>query len=193
MSMDVGDSRTGRTRADTSRHRNLTRRELLAVLGGGAVLSLYSACPWGSRPASSGVVIDGPLHYASLMDVAKLIEAKELSPVELTRLMLDRIATVDGRLNSYATVMTEHALAAARIAEREIRSGQYRGPLHGIPIAVKDLCYTKGVRTMGGLGVLADFVPDFDATVVTKLNEAGAILVGKLNLTEGAGLGSELR
>lgn len=94
--------------------------------------------------------------------------------------------TVDGRLKSYATVMTEHALTAARIAEREIQSKKYRGPLHGIPIAVKDLCYTKGVRTMGGLGVLADFAPDYDATVVTKLNEAGAILLDKLNLTEGA-------
>lgn len=132
------------------------------------------------------MVIDGPLHYASLLDVSKLIEARELSPVELTQMMLDRIDTVDSRHRSYATVMAAHALAAARVAEQEIQSGNYRGPLHGIPIAVKDLCYTRGVRTMGGLGVLADFVPDYDATVVTKLNEAGAILLGKLNLTEGA-------
>lgn len=189
MSTDVGDSRTGRKRADTSKDRNLTRRELLAALGGAALVPRHSACSRGVRPASSGVVSDSPLHYASLMDVAKLIKAKELSPVELTQLMLERVATVDGRLKSYATVMTEQALAAARIAEREIQSGKYRGPLHGIPIAVKDLCYTKGVRTMGGLAVLADFVPDYDATVVTKLNEAGAILLGKLNLTEGATLG----
>ncbi len=184
--MNVGNSRTGRMRADPPTGPNLTRRELLAVLGSGALLSLYSACSRGSTPASSGVVIDGPLHYASLLDVSKLIEARELSPVELTQMMLDRIDTVDSRLRSYATVMAAHALAAARVAEQEIQSGNYRGPLRGIPIAVKDLCYTRGVRTMGGLGVLADFVPDYDATVVTKLNEAGAILLGKLNLTEGA-------
>ena len=100
--------------------------------------------------------------------------------------MLDRIAVVDRRLKSYATVMTDHALAAADAAEREIQAGNYRGRLHGVPIAVKDLCYTKGVRTMGGLGVLADFVPHYDATVVSKLEEAGAVLLGKLNMTEGA-------
>ena len=68
--------------------------------------------------------------------------------------MLDRIAKVDATLKSYATVMAEQALAAARSAEQEIQAGKYRGPLHGVPIAVKDLCYTKGVRTMGGTPVL---------------------------------------
>ena len=116
-----------------------------------------------------------------------MIESKQISPVELTQMMLDRISAVDGRLKSYATVMADRARAAARRAEQELAAGSYRGPLHGIPpIAVKDLCYTKGVRTMGGLGVLADFVPDHDATVVSKLEEAGAIILGKLNLTEGA-------
>ncbi len=131
----------------------------------------------------------GPLHYRSLTEVARLIEAKEISPIELTQMVLDRIDTLDVRLHSYATVMTDHALAAARAAEREIQSGSYRGPLHGVPIAVKDLCYTKGIPTMGGLKVLSDFVPDFDATVVSKLEAAGAVLLGKLNLTEGAMVG----
>jgi amidase len=126
------------------------------------------------------------MHYSSLIDVAKQIEAMEVSPVDLTKMTLDRIASLDPHLRSYATVMTQQALAAARTAEQEIRSGTYRGPLHGIPIAVKDLCYTRGIRTMGGLGVLADFVPDHDATVIAKLAEAGAIILGKLNLTEGA-------
>ncbi len=166
---------------------NLTRRELLAVLGGSAVFLLHSACsPDSNATSSAGVVIDRPLHYASLMEVAKLIEASELSPVDLTQMMLDRIAAVDGRLRSYATLMAEHAVAAARIAEREIQTGTYRGPLHGIPIAVKDSFYTKGVRTMGGLAVLSDFVPDYTATAVSKLEAAGAIILGKLNLTEGA-------
>jgi amidase len=82
--------------------------------------------------------------------------------------------------------MAEAALKEAQNAEQEIASGNYRGPLHGVPIAVKDLCYTRGIRTMGGAKVNADFVPDFDATVVTRLAEAGAVLLGKLNLTEGA-------
>ena len=186
MSMDPSDRPNGRTRNDSRTGSNLTRRELLAVVGGGAVLSLCSACSPEGTPASSGVVIDGPFHYAGIMDVAKLIEARELSPLVLTQLMLDRIETLDPRLRSYATVISEQALAAARTAEQEIQSGNYRGPLHGIPIAVKDLYYTNGVRTMGGLSVLADFVPDYDATVVAKLHEAGAILLGKLNMSEGA-------
>ncbi len=100
--------------------------------------------------------------------------------------MLDRIARVDATLKSYAAIMPEQALAAARAAEQEIRAGKYRGPLHGVPIAVKDLCYSKGVRTMGGTPVLKDFVPDFDATIVSRLYAAGAVVLGKLNLTEGA-------
>ena len=82
--------------------------------------------------------------------------------------------------------MTEQAMEAGRKAEQEIQAGNYKGPLHGIPIAVKDLCFTAGTGTMGGLKVLRDFVPDYDATVVHKLREAGAVILGKLNLTEGA-------
>ena len=126
------------------------------------------------------------IHYASLNEVAGLIGSREISPVELTQRILGRISTLDSSLNSYATVMAESALESARTAEREILAGRYRGPLHGVPIAVKDLCYTKGVQTMGGLAPLADFVPSFDATVVTRLQRAGAVLLGKLNLTEGA-------
>jgi amidase len=110
----------------------------------------------------------------------------QISPVELTEILLARIDSIDGKLMSYATVMAEQALEAARKAEQEIRAGNYKGPLHGIPIAVKDLCYTAGTRTMGGLKVLRDFVPDYDATVVRKLQEAGSVILGKLNLTEGA-------
>ena len=100
--------------------------------------------------------------------------------------MLQRIDELEGRLKSYATVMADSAMVAAQKAEQEIESGTYRGPLHGVPIAVKDLCFTKGVRTMGAAKVLADHVPSFDGTVITKLEAAGAVLLGKLNLTEGA-------
>ena len=129
---------------------------------------------------------DAPLHYQTITEVAERIRSREISPVELTRAMLDRIAALDGELKSYATVMAEQAMTAARAAEAEIVARRYRGPLHGVPIAVKDLCFTTGVATMGGAQVLRDFVPDFDGTVVQKLNDAGAVILGKLNLTEGA-------
>jgi amidase len=130
-----------------------------------------------------------PLHYLSLQDVARRIASRSLSPVQLTQQMLDRIASVDPSLKSYATVMRDRALADARLAEQDIQRGRYRGPMHGVPIAIKDLCYTKGVPTMGGTAALRTFVPDADGTVVAKLREAGAVLLGKLNLTEGAMVG----
>ena len=129
---------------------------------------------------------DTPLHYRTITEIAALIEARELSPTEATRASLERIDALDGRLKSYATVMADHAIEAARRAESEIAAGEYRGPLHGVPIAVKDLCFTDGVRTMGGSKVYADHVPGFDSTVVARLESAGAVLLGKLNLTEGA-------
>jgi len=103
--------------------------------------------------------------------------------------MLDRIQKVDRRLKSYATVMHDQALDDASAALQEIGAGHYRGPLHGVPIGIKDLCCTKGVRTMGGTAVLKDFVPTFDSTVVSKLRSAGAVVLGKLNLSEGAAAG----
>ena len=129
---------------------------------------------------------DTPLHYQTITEIASLIQSKQLSPVELTSAILERIEALDGNLKSYATLMADSALASARTAEAEIAAGRYRGGLHGVPIAVKDLCFTTGVATMGGARVLRDFVPGFDGTVVQKLNAAGAVILGKLNLTEGA-------
>ena len=126
------------------------------------------------------------LHYKTITEISALIRDKELSPVEVTEAQLARIESLDGRLRSYATVMAEQAMAQARVAESEITHGDWKGPLHGVPVAVKDLCFTKGVATMGGSAVFADHVPDYDATVVTRLAEAGAVLLGKLNMTEGA-------
>jgi amidase len=165
---------------------NLSRRELLSAIGVGALACLHSGCMPGTDSSLGDFALDGPLHFASLTDVAGLIESGGLSSVELTELMLARIETIDSRLMSYATLMADHAREAARSADEEILAGRYRGPLHGIPVAVKDLCYTRGVSTMGGSGALSNFVPEYDATVVTKLKESGAVLLGKLNLTEGA-------
>ena len=127
-----------------------------------------------------------PLHFKTITEVSELIKAKHISPVEVTTAILDRIDQLDSNLKSYATVMADHAMMAAQKAEAEITSGTYRGALHGVPVAVKDLCFTKGVHTMGGTQVLAEHVPDFDSTVVTKLESTGVVLLGKLNLTEGA-------
>ena len=129
---------------------------------------------------------DSDLCYLTIGELARLIESKAISPVEVTAQQLARVETLDGRLKSYATVMADRAMAAAKAAEGEIAQGRYRGPLHGTPVAVKDLCYTRGVRTMGGARAFADHFPTFDATVVARLQTAGAILLGKLNLTEGA-------
>ena len=120
----------------------------------------------------------------TLVEVAELIKKKEVSPVELTQAMLNRISALDGKLYSYLTVTTDLALQQARTAEQEITKGMYRGPLHGIPIAVKDLCYTKGIRTTCASKILTDWKPDYNATVVDRLNAAGAVLFGKLGMTE---------
>jgi amidase len=158
---------------------SISRRRTLALIGiAGATLS-----------GSPVVAAAEPLHYLSLQEVSHRIAARAVSPVALTQYMLARIARTDPILKSYATLMTDTALADARVAEQEILSGRYRGPLHGVPIGVKDLCYTKGVRTMGGTAVLRNFIPGFDATVVTRLRNAGAVILGKLNLSEGATAG----
>lgn len=163
----------------------LTRRDLLGLLVGAAALPITTAsCRRPGEPSISRAEI--PMHYSSLADVARLIAARELTSTNLTRQMLGRITAVDGRLGSYVTVMTDRAVASADRADAEIRAGRYRGPLHGVPIAVKDLCNTRGVRTMAGTRVMADFVPDVDATVVTRLEAAGAVILGKLALCEGA-------
>ncbi|MBT7078157.1 MAG: Asp-tRNA(Asn)/Glu-tRNA(Gln) amidotransferase GatCAB subunit A, partial [Chloroflexi bacterium] len=126
------------------------------------------------------------MHYKTISELAPLIESGELSPVDLTRSQLDRIEALDGTLKSYATVTSERAIEQAELAQKEITNGKYRGKLHGIPIAVKDLCDTAGIRTMGGSAVFADNIPVEDSTVVTMLREAGAVMLGKLNMTEGA-------
>lgn len=122
--------------------------------------------------------------FLTVTELAPLLERREVSPVEATEAYLERIDRVDGQLNSYITVCREEARAAAREAEGEIAAGRYRGPLHGVPVAVKDQLDSKGIRTTGGSTILADHIPDRDATVIAKLKEAGAILLGKLNMSE---------
>jgi aspartyl-tRNA(Asn)/glutamyl-tRNA(Gln) amidotransferase subunit A len=122
----------------------------------------------------------------TITELAPQLQRGEISPVELTRQTLARIAKLQPVLNAFITVTEEHALAQARQAEAEIAAGNYRGPLHGIPYAAKDLFYTKGIKTTVGSKILADFVPDFDCAVVEKLTAAGAVMIGKAGLHEWA-------
>jgi amidase len=126
------------------------------------------------------------LCYLELVELTRRMHAKEISPVEATKAELDRIAALDKSLHSFALVTPEAALEQAHQAEDEINRGEVRGPLHGAPIAVKDLCWTTAVPTAAGMTIHRDFRPREDATVVKKLKAAGAIILGKLQLTEGA-------
>jgi amidase len=126
------------------------------------------------------------LHYSGLVEVGQRIHKGELSPVEVTQAQLDRIGRLDGALKSYAHVMAASALQQAEAAGQEIAKGEIKGPLHGVPIAVKDLCWTSDAPTAAGMTIYRDNRPSEDATVVARLKDAGAVILGKLQLTEGA-------
>ncbi len=127
---------------------------------------------------------DEQIVFQSATELASLIKSRKLSPVEVAQAYLGRIQTLNPKVNTFITVTSDVALARARQAEREIGSGRYRGPLHGLPYAPKDIVATKGIRTTNGSKVTADWVPDYESTITTRLNDAGAILLGKLNLME---------
>jgi aspartyl-tRNA(Asn)/glutamyl-tRNA(Gln) amidotransferase subunit A len=127
-----------------------------------------------------------------ITDVARLLRGREVSPTELTEAYLQRIERLNPRLNTYITVMADEARAMAQAAEADIQRGQYRGPLHGVPVGIKDLFDVAGVPNTMGSKILSGNVPSKDATVVTKLKQAGAIVLGKQNLHEFAfGITSE--
>src|SRR5260370_31453655 len=133
---------------------------------------------------------DADLAFASIEQIGKLFRKRKISPVELTKLLLARIDRLNPQLNAYLTVTTELALTQAKKAEAELfaprgRKGyRDRGPIHGIPISLKDNIYTKDIRSTAGSKILNDFVPQRDATVVTQLSQAGAVLLRKTNLHE---------
>src|ERR1044071_552506 len=124
------------------------------------------------------------LCYLSLSEAAAGLRRKDFSPVELVKACLNRIESIDNRLHSFITITGDLALRQAEQAAQEITSGNYRGPLHGIPIALKDLYATKGIRTTCHSALLEHWVPDYDATTVAKLHEAGVVLLGKLGMHE---------
>lgn len=127
------------------------------------------------------------LFYLSVSELAKRIELKKLSPVELTQLYLNRSEKLGPRFNAYARLTPEFALDQAKAAEKEIQRGHYRGPLHGIPYAAKDLLATKGIPTTWGAKPCANQAFDYDATVIEHMRRVGAILIGKASMIELAG------
>lgn len=193
-----------RLEADGYIERVVDTREILAAAEAGGVPDFLAA--WGDAsaageassredaplrgstatpalPPSAALVSDGAFPD-SLAAAAALIRAGEISPVELTERALDRISERDAELNLFQCVLADRAMDAARRAEREIAQGQYRGPLHGVPIAAKDLLEMRGTVTTAGSKVRADAASSIDAAVIERLDEAGAVIVGKTRLSE---------
>jgi aspartyl-tRNA(Asn)/glutamyl-tRNA(Gln) amidotransferase subunit A len=124
------------------------------------------------------------VYYADIHDLSAGIQAQSISPVDLVKASLERIERLNPRLNAFITVLADQALEQAGAAEAEIKAGRWRGPLHGIPVGIKDLYDTAGIRTTAAAARLEDRVPARDAVAVSKLKNAGAILIGKTNLHE---------
>ena len=124
------------------------------------------------------------LHYLTIAEASALIRARKLSPAELTQAYLDRMAALDGQLNAYLLPLAEQALATARAAEAEIAAGGWKGPLHGIPIGLKDIYNTAGIRTTGHSALFRNHVPAEDAVTVQLLKAAGAVVLGKFSTWE---------
>lgn len=119
-----------------------------------------------------------------LFKLSNAIYNKQISPVEVTGHIIERISQVNPKINAYITVLADQAIKDAKQAEQEITLGNWRGPLHGIPIGVKDMIYTKNIKTTMGSQLFKNFLPDYNATVVEKLKRTGAIIIGKQNTHE---------
>jgi aspartyl-tRNA(Asn)/glutamyl-tRNA(Gln) amidotransferase subunit A len=170
-----------------------SRRTFVKGLSAAAVTlmsSIGNAMPIESRGAGMAPASDAT--WLSLSEASRLIRDKKISPVELTQGCLKRIERLNPKLNAFITVTAESALAQAREAETEIQRGHWRGPLHGIPIALKDLFDTAGVRTTAASGLFKDRIPTQDGEIVRRLKNAGAVLLGKLNMHEFAYGGSSV-
>lgn len=157
---------------------DLSRRSFLAITAAAA------ASLAGIPPISTGQRGGNDITRLSLSDASEQVRRKRISPVELTQACLARIERLNPTLNAFITVSAESALAAARDAEAEIHRGRWRGPMHGIPIALKDLFDTAGVRTTAASALYKDRVPAEDAEVVRRLKAAGAVILGKTNMHE---------
>src|SRR4030067_266649 len=125
-----------------------------------------------------------PVHEWTLLSAAKAVRDKKISSRELTRALLSRIERINPKINAYLTVLPETAMREAAARDEELARGELRGPLHGVPVGLKDIFCTKGIRTTCGSRILHNFDPPYDAAVTGKLRDAGAILLGKQNMDE---------
>jgi aspartyl-tRNA(Asn)/glutamyl-tRNA(Gln) amidotransferase subunit A len=156
---------------------NMSRRDFIQTSASmAAYLGLGSALH--ANPIGDDVA------FLTISELSELIRTKKTSPVEVTRVMLQRIEKLNPILNAYITVTSEQAMKSAQEAEKEIQQGKWRGPLHGVPLALKDLFDTAGVRTTAASALFKDRVPEQDAEVARRLKAAGAVLLGKLNMHE---------
>src|SRR5262245_43518965 len=169
----------------------VSRRSFIKTAVTGTAATLAWTKTKAHAAQSSGNSTD-ELTAISMREAAELVRRKKVSPVELTKASLTRIEQFNPALNAYITVTSESALAQARTAESEIQRGMWRGPLHGIPIALKDLFDTAGVKTTAGSALFKDRVPPEDAEVVSRVKKAGAVLIGKNNMHEFAYGGTSL-
>src|SRR2546422_10644784 len=168
------------------------------------ILCMLCVNPQQARPATretddvefmndnSSAIQEGAELYRSLVELGELLRKRSISPVELTSDCLARIEKLNPKLNAFITVMADSALAQARQAEKEIQRGHWRSPLHGVPLALKDLIDTAGIRTTAASALFKDRIPSEDAEVVRRLKDAGAVLLGKQNLHEFAYGGSSV-
>ena len=122
--------------------------------------------------------------YSSAVELARMVRSRELSPVEIVTAFIKRIEAVNPEVNAFCTTTFESALREAKQAEKEVMEGRPLGPLHGVPFSIKDLIYTKGIRTMRGSKIFESFVPQVDAPLVERLKKAGGILMGKTTTPE---------
>ena len=124
------------------------------------------------------------VHYAKINEISERIRERKVSPGEVVKASLERIEKLDPKLNAFITVLADEALEQAKAAEAEIKAGDWRGPLHGIPVGIKDFYDTAGIKTTAAFELFKDRVPAKDAAGVVKLNQAGAIVIGKMNMHE---------
>ena len=157
-----------------------SRRQFMRLLGGGAAASFLSSCGSGKRRSP---LVENPV-FASAVDLAGAIRAREISSEEVVRACLRRIDEVNSRINAVVVLRADAALAEARDADQALARGKLKGPLHGVPMTIKDSLDTEGIISTGGTMGRAGFVPEEDATVVERLKAAGAILLGKTNTPE---------
>ena len=153
----------------------VSRRRFLAGLSAGSAMLVSGA-------GCSLRVTPPDMSQLTIAKAAELLRARQLSPVDLVKSCLDRIDVLNPQINAFITLERENALEQARVAEAVIKSGKWIGPLHGIPIGVKDNIDTSGIRTTGASSIFAERVPTRDAEVITKLKASGAIILGKLNM-----------